>query len=103
VGLFVPSRASGWLRRRVIVRRGATAPGTSESQDVPYSPPYLGSDPAIMASQLPEEAEQADRAAAARAAAAPDDTLPDRPVGQASAARVRRSPAAAVLHDLFND
>ena len=90
---LAPSRASGWLRRRVVLRRGVPVPGTSPAEEASYpaeeasySPSYLISDPAVMASQLLEEAELADVSARA-----------------GDAARAQASPAAAVLHDLFND
>jgi hypothetical protein len=86
VGLIMPRRASGWLRRQVVVlRRGAAGPGRRKLENVSYSPSYLVSDPAIMASQLLEEAELAD------ATARGDDTLPDRPSGQGSDAQAQRS------------
>ena len=92
-GLALPSRASGWLRRRVVLRRGVPVPGTSPAEEASYpaeeasySPSYLISDPAVMASQLLEEAELADVSARA-----------------GDAARAQASPASAVLHDLFND
>jgi hypothetical protein len=118
-GLALRGRAAGWLRRRVVLRRVAAGPGTLAAE-APGQLSYLVQDPAVMASQLLEEAELAEAAAqadpkppaaasaehaapprAARPGMRPDDTMPDLAAGQQSAGRIRRSRAAAVLDDLF--
>jgi hypothetical protein len=54
-------RASGWVRRRAVVRKGASAPVASEveidvSGEVPY-PEYVLRDPAAVASAILRDAE----------------------------------------------
>lgn len=117
-GLFVPGRATGWLHRRVVLRRVPAGPSTAELDDL-SQPSYLIQDPAVMASQLLKEAELADAAARANALAAttatagqtttrmarsgtrPDDALTGLAGEQEPAGRARRSRAAAILDDLF--
>jgi hypothetical protein len=48
VGLVLPRRGAqqeGWLRRRMLVRRNATAPAVSEVEETQY-PPYISINPA---------------------------------------------------------
>jgi hypothetical protein len=110
-GLVLRGRAGGWLRRHVVLRRPAA--GTSMLDEVSYSPSDLGLEPAVMASQLLEDAARQD-AATQDAASQDAASQPDRPAatqpfrlrpvppgGWGSAARAQRNPAAAVLHDLF--
>jgi hypothetical protein len=99
-GLALRGRAGGWLRRRVVLRRPAAPAGTPVLDEVSYP----AAEPAIMASQLLEEAERADAAAAGIQAGRPaatqaDGTRPGHQGGQEAAAQ--KSPAAAVLRDLF--
>jgi hypothetical protein len=101
-GLVLRGRAGGWLRRRVVLRWPAAA-GTGMLDEVSYPPSDLAAEPAVMASQILEDAARQDAAAQADrpAATQPLDIRPGRPGGRGSAARARRNPAAAVLHDLF--
>jgi hypothetical protein len=57
-GLVAPRRASGWLRRRVLVRRKAGRPAASQIDDMPY-PHYVLRDPAALASAILRDAELA--------------------------------------------
>jgi hypothetical protein len=69
-GLLLPARASGWLRRRIVLRRGPAGPGIGETGgDGPY-PSYVLRDPAALASAILQDAELAGAA---------DDDLPGDP------------------------
>src|SRR6266704_1552786 len=57
-GLVMRGRAGGLLRRRVVLRRPAVTAVTAMFDEVSYS----AAEPAVMASQLLEEAELADAA-----------------------------------------
>jgi hypothetical protein len=57
VGLVLPGRASGWIRRRVVRRRVPAGPAASEFADF-SQPSYFVQDPAVLASQLLDEAER---------------------------------------------
>lgn len=57
-GFLVPRHASGWLRRRVMVRRSTGGPVAGENGDMPY-PQYVLRDPAALASAILRDAELA--------------------------------------------
>jgi hypothetical protein len=71
-GMALPGPASGWLRRRIVVRRGPVGPAVpagpaggddaGDAGDMPY-PPYLLRDPAAVASAILQDAELAGAAA----------------------------------------
>jgi hypothetical protein len=71
-GMALPGPASGWLRRRIVVRRGPVGPAVpagsavgddaGDAGDMPY-PPYLLRDPAAVASAILRDAELAGAAA----------------------------------------
>ena len=76
-GMALPGPASGWLRRRIVVRRGPVGPAAapagsagpavgdddaSDAGGTPY-PPYLLRDPAAVASAILQDAEIAGAAA----------------------------------------
>jgi hypothetical protein len=46
-GLFLPQRAQGWLRRRMVVRRGPRGPVISEVDET--LPPYISLNPGATA------------------------------------------------------
>lgn len=57
-GILLPARASGWLRRRVVLRKAAAGAATSETDDGRY-PSYVLHDPAVLASAILQDAELA--------------------------------------------
>lgn len=58
-GLLLPARASGWLRRRIVLRRGPAGPGVGETGDDGPYPSYVLRDPAALASAILRDAELA--------------------------------------------
>lgn len=56
-GLFVPARASGWLRRRIVMR-GPQGPVIEEIDDKPY-PAEVMRDPATLAARILQDARAA--------------------------------------------
>ena len=56
-GMFVPARASGWLRRRVVLR-GPRGPVVEEAGDDPY-PAGIMRDPATLAARILQDARAA--------------------------------------------
>ena len=56
-GLFVPARASGWLRRRIVLR-GPHGPVVEEISDDPY-PADVMRDPATLAARILQDAQTA--------------------------------------------
>jgi hypothetical protein len=56
-GIFIPSRAPGWLRRRVVMR-GTAGPAIEEIRDDPY-PPDVMRDPATLAARILHDAQAA--------------------------------------------
>ena len=54
-GLFVPARASGWLRRRIVLR-GPHGPVVEEVSDDPY-PADVMRDPATLAARILQDAQ----------------------------------------------
>jgi hypothetical protein len=63
-GMLLPGRASGWLRRRIVVRKGLVepaGPAASGTDDTPY-PSYVLHDPAALASAILHDAELAGNA-----------------------------------------
>ena len=71
-GMALPGPASGWLRRRIVLRRGPVGPAVpagpaggddaGDAGDMPY-PPYLLRDPAAVAAAILRDAELAGTAA----------------------------------------
>jgi hypothetical protein len=63
-GMALPGQASGWLRRRIVVRRGPVGPAGpagpagGDTDDAAY-PPYVLHDPAALASAILQDAELA--------------------------------------------
>jgi hypothetical protein len=51
-GLFLNRRTSGWLRRRVVLRKGATGPVVGHIDQTNY-PSYVSIDPAALESVQP--------------------------------------------------
>ncbi len=80
-GILLPGRASGWLRRRITVRRNLAEPnsGRSDGSDRGSYPPYVLRDPAALAAAILQDAELA--GSARRAGTAQDDaqTAPTTP------------------------
>lgn len=74
-GILLPARASGWLRRRVVLRKAAAGSAIGETDNDTY-PSYVLHDPAAIASAILQDAELAgaadeDQQTAAPAAAGP--------------------------------
>jgi hypothetical protein len=83
-GILLPGRASGWLRRRITVRRNLAEQAFGRRDRAGHSdrdsyPPYVLRDPAALASAILKDAELAGRAH--RAGTAQDDaqTAPTTP------------------------
>ena len=75
-GILLPGRASGWLRRRITVRRNLAEQAFGRRDRAGHSdrdsyPPYVLRDPAALASAILKDAELAGRAH--RAGTAQDD------------------------------
>ncbi|HLQ56892.1 MAG TPA: hypothetical protein VK162_21800 [Streptosporangiaceae bacterium] len=58
-GLLLPARASGWLRRRIVLRRDPAGPDIGETGDDGPYPSYVLRDPAALASAILRDAELA--------------------------------------------
>jgi len=54
-GLLLPARASGWLRRRIVLRRSSAEPVIDEADEA--SPHYVVHDPAAIAAAILRDAE----------------------------------------------